>query len=243
MIAGVLAAGSGERLRQGGIATPKPLVEIAGMPLVCHALAAVTACGAEHAVVAVNEEAAEAVDRTLAAVPVPVPITIVKRTTASSLETFSLVAMHLLEMDRRSPALISMVDGVFSPTGLDCFSRAAACEAFRCGGEGLLAVTRDVEDERPLCVAFGRDGLVSAIGSAAGGSRFSTAGLYLLPASVLAGAERAREQGMTALREFLAVLPGGGVRLRAIDVGPVADVDCVSDIATAERVARGRLED
>ncbi len=248
MIAGILAAGRGERLRQGGVATPKPFVEIAGLPLVCHALAAVAACGAEHAVVAVNEETAEEVGRILSGEATAIPVTIIVRTTASSLETFSLVADTILRIDPRGPAVIAMVDGVFSKEGLDRFAHEVRREVrfsdkARASDEtGLIAVTDLVDDERPLRVSFDAGAVINAIGAAAGSSSYATAGLYLLPASVLERAEAALQQGQPALRDFLAGLPGAGVRLRAVDIGSMVDVDVTSDIARAEWLAAGGRE-
>ena len=108
MKAGVLAAGLGERLRADGVEEPKSLVRVGGRPLVLHALAAVRDAGADDAVVVVNDAHASAVEKALADAEPPLPVQLVRRTTASSLETFSVVAPHLVDAPR---ALVAMVDG------------------------------------------------------------------------------------------------------------------------------------
>ena len=55
MKAAILAAGWGERLRAGGLETPKPLVRVGGRSLLEHALSAVSDAGAREALVVVNE--------------------------------------------------------------------------------------------------------------------------------------------------------------------------------------------
>src|SRR6185436_13755183 len=54
--AGIIAAGEGSRLRRDGFAAHKPLVEVAGVPLVEHAIGNLAASGARRIVVIVNEE-------------------------------------------------------------------------------------------------------------------------------------------------------------------------------------------
>ena len=46
MMAGIIAAGLGERLRAHGITTPKPLLAIGGRPLIARTIDAVCAAGA-----------------------------------------------------------------------------------------------------------------------------------------------------------------------------------------------------
>ena len=51
MKAGILAAGRGRRLAQGGVAVPKPLVRVGGQTLVGRALDGAAAAGAERAAI------------------------------------------------------------------------------------------------------------------------------------------------------------------------------------------------
>lgn len=67
----ILAAGAGSRLRD--VAAVKPLVDVAGVPLIGHALAALAAAGVGSATVVVGH-AGEAVARAARAGPIPVEI-------------------------------------------------------------------------------------------------------------------------------------------------------------------------
>jgi len=46
MKAGIIAAGVGERIRAGGIATPKPLLKVGGMTLISRTITAARRAGA-----------------------------------------------------------------------------------------------------------------------------------------------------------------------------------------------------
>lgn len=239
MKAGILAAGLGERLRAGGIVTPKCLVRVAGRTLLSHALRAVQQAGASEALVAVNDRDADSVEAALRDEPPPIPATLLRRSTASSLETFACLSIQLADEAR---ALAAMVDGVFEPGAASGFgeeARLLAHEPPADAAEGLIGVTNRPDEDRPLRVAFDAARHIGAIGPAAASSRWCTAGLYLLPQRAFAMAPDALAEGLGALRAFLARLVESGVRLRAYPLGCVVDVDRPDDLMAAERMGGG----
>ncbi len=235
MIAGILAAGLGERLRADGVETPKALVRVAERALIAHALDAVAAAGAQEAVVAVNDRDADAVAALLAASPPAIPVHLLRRTTASSLETFALVAAALLGRGARH-AIIAMVDGVFPPGALAGF-RSEANRIVRDEAspfEGLIGASDRPDEDRPLRVLADAAGRVIAIGPGAETSPLATAGLYLLPERALRRGSELLASGGGALRELLAAIVTEGVVLRAVPLGDVVDVDRLDDLRAAE---------
>jgi NDP-sugar pyrophosphorylase family protein len=221
----ILAAGEGSRLRRDGWIMPKPLVPVAGVPLIEHAIRNLTRAGVRELAIIFNgeeEPCAQWVRERFADIAPRVLV----RTTASSLESFREISRRLSP----GPALVSTVDVFCAPENVVAFATAAE----RLSEDATtLAVTRLVDDERPLWVGMNGNGRVRSIGRSAGDA--VTAGFYLF-------SDRARRLAgpppeLPRLRDFLAWLLAEGEPIHAIDVGEVVDVDRASDVEAAERLA------
>jgi NDP-sugar pyrophosphorylase family protein len=231
MKAGLIAAGHGERLRAAGITVPKPLVEVAGKPLVDHVLDAVAAAGIDDVACIFNEAADDVAAHCRRRAGRP-RLQIVRRTTPSSMESLFTLAPHL----RAAPFLLLTVDAVFAPAVLRDFLAAAAR---RSDADVVLAMTEFVDDEKPLRLAVDDGGRVTALGDAAAGSALVTAGFYVFHPRVFAEIDAARASRYTALRQYLRHLVERGYRVYGARAGKTVDVDRPQDIAAADAFVRG----
>jgi NDP-sugar pyrophosphorylase family protein len=129
--------------------------------------------------------------------------------------------------------LISTVDTVVPDGAFAEFVSAA-----RAGDADVtLALTTLVDDEHPLRVRLDGDRRrVRAIGDAADGSPFATAGYYFVHARVLDEADLARRHGVSALRAFLGRLIERGYRIDGVVMPDSIDVDRPCDVVVAERL-------
>lgn len=219
---GVIAAGEGSRLKELGVS--KPLVRVAGVPLIEHVLGNFEAAGIASAAVIFNEaeEGCAAFVRKRFGHLVS---KIVVKTTHSSLESFR----EILEAASPGRILVSTVDA-FCPREdfLRFIRRAEELPA----DATVLAITRYVHDERPLWVTTARSGRVTVVGGASGDA--VTAGIYVLP-------ENVRRLGippsLARLRDFLAWLAKSGEPIEAVEIKKVVDVDRAEDLAAAEELA------
>lgn len=222
----IIAAGEGSRLRADGFHVPKPLVEVAGLPLIGAVLRNFTAAGVTALTIILNERERECVDWVRARFPA-LEIDFIVKTTASSLESFR-------EVTARGPAGPLLVSTVDAWCAAEDFARFAAAAARRPDEATVLAVTPLVSDEKPLWVTVGPGARVVAFGEADGG--LVTAGVYRV-------SDRARRLVPPArlgrLREYLAWLLEGGEPLYAEVIETVVDVDRGLDVASAEALARG----
>jgi NDP-sugar pyrophosphorylase family protein len=234
MKVGIIAAGFGERLQAAGIREPKPLVRIAGKPLIDYPLAAVAAAGLRQVACIVNEQSAGIEEHCRAAWP-QLEFTFARRTTPSSME--SLFTLGPLLRDGRF--LLMTVDSIFAPKVLADFLDAA--DRHR-AADGVLALASFVDDEKPLWARVGADGHIVDLGAAAAGSGLVTAGFYAFDPVIFDEIDAARAARLSALRQFLGHLLRRGYGMYGVKVGKTVDVDRAEDIRVAEAFVRGGFE-
>jgi NDP-sugar pyrophosphorylase family protein len=234
--AGIIAAGLGERMAREGISTPKPLVQVGGQTLISRVIRAAAAVGATSVVCIVND-LNPAVVPYLRSIPWPVSLELVVKNTPSSMESLFSLAPFL----QKEPFLLLTVDAVFGWAALQKFlARASALLQ----AQGVLALTRWIDDEKPLWVEVDRRHKVLALGENARTGRYVTAGYYYFRPDVFEMMDSARARRLNALRQFLGLLLERGYSLYGLPVSKTVDVDHPRDIAKAEiylrRMGRGR---
>jgi GTP:adenosylcobinamide-phosphate guanylyltransferase len=221
---GILAAGEGSRLKRDGWNLPKPLVPVAGVPLLEHTLGNFRAAGIRRVSIIFNEteeECARVARKRFADIELDILI----RTTASSYESYWTIAPRL----GTGAALVSTIDAWCPRADFVAFVEAASATP----DETVLAVTRFVEDERPLWVSIGPSGRVTRVGGGSGDA--VTAGIYVFSEP----ARRRAPADLPRLRDYLAWLVQNGERVRAIEIPKVVDVDRAADVAAAGAMALG----
>ena len=224
LIGGIIAAGEGSRLRRAEFAMPKPMIPIAGVPLIESVIRNFRAARIAPLAIIMNEQERACVDWVRARFH-DLDVEFIVKTTRSSLESFG-------EVIARYPGgrmLVSTVDAWCVEMDFVHFVEAAAR---RPAEATVLAVTPLVADENPLRVSMTADGRVTDVGGDAGD--LVTAGMYLVP-------ERVRTlrapAGLGRLREFLAWLARSGAPVYGEVIERVVDVDRAEDVALAETLA------
>ena len=218
---GIIAAGVGSRLRAGGYRMSKPMVRVAGRPLIEHALDRFRAVGIRRLTVIINEESDDC-HRWLDGNGGDVDLDLIVRTTPSSYASFQLVADRL----DRAPAVITTIDGIMPTDDFHAYVMAAA--GFPRDAV-VLGVTDYVDDENPLWATLdATDARIRQLGGE-GGSHV-TAGLYVLPA------HRPTEPsaGFVRMRDYLTWLVAEGRPVYGVVLPRVFDIDRAQDIVTAE---------
>jgi NDP-sugar pyrophosphorylase family protein len=228
----ILAAGRGERLRAQGPDLPKPLVDLGGEPLLARQTRVLLDAGADGVVAVVNSETAALIDRD--AIQLPSRLKLVVRDTPNSMETLFQLGDHLTGCR----FLAATVDAILPADEMRRFARESIELTAGTGPlvDGVLGVVRWRGDERPLFVEVKAGGVIRRVGVPR--SDLVTAGIYFLPRSIFAFRDRAHDLRLSALRQFLGGLVEWGVRLRAIELNEVIDIDVSADL----EAARGMLE-
>jgi NDP-sugar pyrophosphorylase family protein len=223
---GIIAAGKGERLALGGVPTPKPLIRVGGKPLISRIIEAGAKLKVDSIACIVND-LNPTVANFIRSVPWPVPLEIVVKTTPSSMESLFCLAPFLSD----EPFVLFTVDVILGQQTVEDFLQNARTLK---DAKGVLALTGFIDDEKPLWAKVDSASRIIALGDAARGCPFVTAGFYYFAPDIFAEIAPARRKKLSALRQFLGHLLDEGYLIYGIPVPKTIDVDYPEDIAKAE---------
>lgn len=226
----ILAAGTGTRLGTAEPGTPKPLLTVAGVPLVAHALAHAAASGCDEAVVVIGHEG-DRVRGAIESLDPPLAVRFVRNPYTSSPNGESLLVAEPYAADR---FYLQMVDHLFAEPVLPLLGRATLDAATA----GRVLVDRapaglDLSDATKVRLAGDR---VTAIGKGLDPWDAIDAGCFVLTREVF-DALRAVPAGesrtvSSAMRQLVARSALGAAELAEISW---IDVDTPDDRDSAEQ--------
>lgn len=225
----ILAGGEGSRLAAGGVAVPKPLVEVAGRPQIVGLLETFTQLGCGSLTCAVRADV-PAVRRALDGRRFGPPLTVVEVRTPSSLHTL----VEGLRAVPPGPVFCSMVDTVMRPADWREVYRATE-RHLQEGADMVLVVTPFVDDESPVYVSRGSGGSgdVQGVSDEPLEPPCVTGGVYGLSVATRRAAAELVSGGGHKMRGFLKAMVAAGRRVAAVEVPRVIDIDRPSDLDTA----------
>jgi NDP-sugar pyrophosphorylase family protein len=225
----IIAAGTGSRLREASGNLPKPLVRLHGETLLQRQLRLLEAAGANPLHVIVNSETANLIEAL--EIHLPSQIAMLVRDTPNSMESLLALGQHI-------PSgwfLLMTVDTVIDAGELRRFVTLALARTAQWpdgGPEGVLGVVAWRGDKHPLFAEVADDGLLSGLGGESG--NLVTAGVYLFSTRIFEFAAEARQLGLDAMRRYLLLLLERGIKLAAVRLTDVIDVDEGEDLRAAQ---------
>ncbi|MBI4639125.1 MAG: NDP-sugar synthase [Candidatus Tectomicrobia bacterium] len=231
MKAGILAAGQGTRLKGKGIMTPKPLVMLGGMFLIERLLHEIDHVGIRDVVCIVNAEEGDTIEQALRGRIPDVALTLIKKTTASSFESFMTIKDFLLD----ETSIVFTVDAIFRSEVLQGFLDYTHTLK---GWDAILTLTDFIDDEKPLRVVLDEHQRIAKIGEKVTTSRYITSGIYAFTPEIFAEAQVAEGKPLSSLRSFLTLLVEKGYRVFGYIAPKMVDVDRPEDIEEGERYLR-----
>jgi choline kinase len=231
----ILAAGSGSRLIGGASGTPKPLVTVAGAPLIAHALAHAQASGCREAIIVLGHEGAR-VRAVIEELPSTLRVRFVENADPSTPNGVSLLAAAPLAASR---FFLQMVDHLFAEPVLPKLI-AASLERDE---DGRVLVDRapgdlDLDDATKVRVV---DGRVASIGKGIAAWDAIDAGCFVLTPAIFDALHRVADTCARTVSSGMRCLAArGSLGAIAVDGVPWVDVDTPQDRAAAERLVFAR---
>lgn len=233
---GIIAAGEGSRLVQEGVSLPKPLVDIDGRPMIGRLISIFEDLGAEYISVIVNEQMTEVADYLRAIAPsMRARLELTVKSTPSSMHSFHELGSTL---QGRGRFVLTTVDTIFREEDFRRYVEefASAPEEI----EGMMAVTRHIDDEKPLYVETDSSMDITAFRDEAWPeARYISGGIYGLDTRAIEILDDCLHLGVSRMRNFQRALVEAGLRLKAYDMGKIIDVDHAGDIDKARRFVGG----
>lgn len=227
----VIAAGEGSRLAEEGVALSKPLVSLCGEPMLGRLLSLFVSMQARSISLIVNsrmDDVRQYVTDWRSAHP-EVDLRLCVQSTPSSMHSLA----ALSEVMPEGRFVLTTVDTVFHP---DEFARYVAAFESMPSGDGLFAVTRFVDDEKPLWISTRETAphdVIVEFSDTAG--TFVSGGIYGLDTrTAFPVLHRCLASGQSRMRNFQRALLREGLDIRAYEFAKIMDIDHKSDILKAE---------
>ena len=223
----IIAAGEGSRLASEGVKAPKPLIEIQGVPLIERLVRIFARQGADSINIIVNEQQPETLAH-IRELQKLFPINVVVKSTPSSMHSLHALS-HLLRGDK---FCLTTVDTLFHEEEF-----AEYIKTFKeSDGDGIMAVTDYIDDEKPLYVDTDSQLDITAFcDKPTENSRYISGGIYGLTPKALDILDECMAEGIERMRNFQRRLVDGGMRLKAYPFTKIIDLDHAEDIEKAER--------
>ena len=227
----IIAAGEGSRLASEGVKAPKPLIEIQGVPLIERLVRIFARQGADSINIIVNEQQPETLAH-IRELQKLFPINVVVKSTPSSMHSLHALS-HLLRGDK---FCLTTVDTLFHEEEF-----AEYIKTFKeSDGDGIMAVTDYIDDEKPLYVDTDSQLDITAFcDKPTENSRYISGGIYGLTPKALDILDECMAEGIERMRNFQRRLVDGRMRLKAYPFTKIIDIDHAEDIEKAERFISG----
>jgi CDP-L-myo-inositol myo-inositolphosphotransferase len=229
----ILAAGNGSRLGSHATGVPKPLVKVAGLPLIAHALGHAERSGCVEAVIVVGYES-DRVCEAVEALQSPLRIRFVHNPASDLPNGVSLQAAAPFAASR---FFLQMVDHVFAGAALPRLVR----NPFEPGEEGRVLIDHaprdlDLEDATKVRLTQRR---VTAIGKGLEPWDAIDAGCFVLTTTIFDALREVRDKADRTVSSGMRQLAVRGA-LGAAGIGglPWIDLDTPADQQVAERLLR-----
>ena len=224
----IIAAGEGSRLAQEGVKSPKPLVELQGVPIIERLVNIFLRNNASSISIIINEQQPQTL-ALLKRLQERLPLNIVVKDTPSSMHSMHALMPHLQGDEK---FCLTTVDTLFREEEFTRYIKAFEESSV----DGLMAVTDYIDDEKPLYVESDEEGNITAFSDTASKQcRYISGGIYGLTPKALLTLQRCIDEGVARMRNFQRALIVEGLQLKAFPFGKIIDIDHACDIAKAEK--------
>ena len=224
----IIAAGEGSRLASEGVAQPKPLTPLFGVPIIERLIGIFMRNNAESISIIINEQQPDTLTL-LKKLQEKYPLNIVVKNTTSSMHSMYALSPYL----KKGKFCLTTVDTIFHEKEFESYIKAF--EQSDC--DGIMGVTEYIDDEKPLYITTDEQMLITGFhDTIPENARYISGGIYGLSAAAIDTLQRCIESGQSRMRNFQRQLIADNLQLKAFPFGKIIDIDHATDIQKAEEL-------
>lgn len=228
----IIGAGESSRLKKEGLNVPKHLIEINDEFLIDRIIRIGYENGFKKVNCIINTKENELKEHLLSKnFKIPVELTV--KDTESSMHSLFELSPYLLN----ESFCLATTDSVFLENEFSDFIRYSLSKK---DVDGVLAVTKFIDDEKPLCADLDDKNMILKFSDQKNGYHWATGGIYYFSPKIFDEMNNAMQAGIHRLRNFLRLLLEQNYKLEAYPFSKIIDVDHISDIEKAEEFLKGR---
>jgi NDP-sugar pyrophosphorylase family protein len=144
---------------------------------------------------------------------------------------FALASVH-----NKEPLFLANANSVFLERE---FSEFVTYSLLQKDVDGAIAVTRHLNDKKPLGVAMNDEDTILKFNDSKDGYSWFNGGIYYFAPKILSGTNYAFQSDISGIEKFLQLLIAGGYILKAFSFSKIINVESTADIVKAEELIRG----
>ncbi|MCF0203011.1 MAG: NTP transferase domain-containing protein [Bacteroidaceae bacterium] len=224
----IIAAGEGSRLRNEGIATPKPLIPINGEPLIDRLIRIFCDNSAESISIICNEQMTDVAEH-IRQLQKNYPLRLLVKSTKSSMHSLYELTLRFPDIGK-GKTIVTTVDTFFSEIEFSRYAKNFSRPTFT---DVYMGLTPYIDDEKPLYAkTYGRT--IVGYYDSPNGCTMVSAGIYGLSPKCIPILHNCVMKGEKRMRNFQRALISKGIRIKPFIFSTVFDIDHICDIEKAK---------
>ena len=222
----IIGAGESSRLRAEGLKIPKHLIKIKGEHLIERTIRIARKNEIQKVYCIINSHEPE-LQNYLLTNNFGIPLKLIVQDTQSSMHSLFVLSPYLMN----ESFCLATTDSVFLENEFADFINYSLLHK---NVDGTLAVTKFIDDEKPLCVDLDEENTILKFSDSKEGYSWATGGIYYFSPKIFDKMCFALKTKVSRLRNFLRLLIKNDYKLKAFPFSKIIDVDHIQDIQRAQ---------
>lgn len=161
-----------------------------------------------------------------------ISIKLIEQHTGSFLQSITALASYIT----KESVFITNANSAFIESE---FSEFVTYSLLQEDADGILAITRYNDNEKPLCVAMNDDDIILKFSNSKDGYSWAAGGIYYFSPEIFKEAKSAFDSGITGIEKFLQFLIVRGYTLKGFSFSKIIKIEHAADIDIAEDLIAG----